>query len=125
MRAMSARGSGGSVTTKITAPGAAPTDMRNDLAIDFGVRVKKPQPTFGIVTIRSSADLFVDTGSDHHQRHIRQIVVVPVDDCRLWTKRRSVAKISRDRLGAFGVPVHDDDVPGTPPDYGRERTCRA
>jgi len=28
-----------------------------------------------------------DTGSNHHQRCIRQIVVVPVDNCRLWTKR--------------------------------------
>jgi hypothetical protein len=97
----------------------------NDVAIDLGVLIQEPQSTFGIVTVRGAASLFVDTGSNHHQRGIGQIVVVPVDHGRLGTKRRSVAKIGRDRLGAFTGPIHDDDVSGTAADHRRERACTA
>jgi len=34
---------------------------RNDVAIDLGVLIQEPQSTFGIVTIRGAASLFVDT----------------------------------------------------------------
>ena len=98
-------------------------DTRNDVAVDFGIGFQKPQPTLGIVTIRGAAGLFVDAGSDHHQGRIRQILKVPVDDCRLWAKRRSVAKVGRDCLGAFAGSVHNDDVAGTAANHGRERAC--
>ena len=48
----------------------------------------------------------------HDQRCIRQILIIPVDDFRLWAKRRSIAEIGRDRLGAPAGPVDDDDVAG-------------
>jgi hypothetical protein len=79
----------------------------------------------GIAAIRGAAGLFVDAGCHHHQRRIRQIVIVAIDDCRLWAKRRSIEEIGRDRLGAFARSVHDDDVSGTAADNGRERTCTA
>jgi len=97
----------------------------NDVAIDLGVLVQEPQSTFGIVTIRGAASLFVDTGSNHHQRCFRQIGIIPVDNCRLGTQRRPVTKVSRDRLGAFKGSIHDDDVSGAAANHSRERTCTA
>jgi len=119
-RAMSARGSGGSVTTRCRAD-----YTWNDVAIDLCVLIQEPQSTFGIVTIRGAASLFVDTGSNHHQRCFRQIGIIPIDNCRLGTKRRPVTKISRDRLGAFKGSIHDDDVSGAAANHSRERTCTA
>jgi hypothetical protein len=40
-------------------------DTWNDVAIDLGVLIQQPQSTFGIVTIRGTASLLVDTGSHH------------------------------------------------------------
>jgi hypothetical protein len=62
-------------------------DTRNDVAIDFGVLVQEPQSAFGVIAVRGAPRLLVDTGSNHHQRCICQIVVIPIDNCRLGTKR--------------------------------------
>jgi hypothetical protein len=97
----------------------------NDVAIDLGVLIQEPQSTFGIVTIRGAAGLFVDTGSHHHQRCVRQIGIIPIDNCRLRTKRCPVTKISRDRLGAFKGSIHEDDVSGAAANHGRKRACAA
>src|SRR3981081_4015370 len=87
-------------------------DVRNNFAIDFCVLIQEPQSALRIVAVRGAPGLFVDTGGNHHQRSIREIIVISVDNSRLGTKRRSVTEISRHRLRAFTRSVHEDDHPG-------------
>jgi hypothetical protein len=61
--------------------------LRYDVAIDLSVGIQQPQSALGIAAVGGTAGLFVDTGGDHYQRGVRQILVVSIDNACLGTKR--------------------------------------
>ncbi|MGY3505189.1 hypothetical protein ACVWYJ_005808 [Bradyrhizobium sp. USDA 4471] len=102
-----------------------PHDAGNDFAIDPAVGMKQPQPALGVAAVGGPAGLFVDAGGDHHQLRIGEVIVIPIDNRALGTKRNSVTKVGRHRLCAIAGSVHDHDRPGATAHDRRESTGRS
>ena len=104
---MSASGSGGSVTAKSTASGAArtmrgTTSLYNDVFIYSGVLIEQLEAALRVVAIGGAARLLVDARRDENHAGTGEIAISAVPYLHLRREGRTATQIRRDRLGACG-----------------------
>ena len=100
-------------------------DLRDHVAVDFGVLVEEPQASFGIVAIGRPSRLLVHSRGDHHHAGTRQVRVVAIADVGALRQGTAVADVGGHSLGAGASPIHEHDLAREAADHERECARRA